>query len=382
MAMTDHNSTGDDPMFDFHATNARGRSKFSLGRKAVLGAAFVLGAATSSQAGPGNCAVTFAVSNATQIEALQFESTLSPGAVALGDFNACAAVPSGITDFNTDANTLEVGWATDGGAFSGPGDFVTCNFNAPAGVPTLAPSDFSAIATLDCTKSFNPFAVCGPAPTYSVTIGDCSSCGNGVVEPGEQCEAPDPNCNGATCTLLGSCTPQPLVGCKTGAAGKSKLQVKDNADNAKDSAQYAFGAGAATTLDEFKDPVNTAGVAYRLCVYDGDGLVAAHEVPSQGTCDGVDCWKPASTKGFGYKNKGGLVGGITQIKLTSGDDGKAKASIKLKSKTAFAAPTLPLVEPTVKAQLVIDDGGTPVCFETAFPAAAKNDDAQYSVKGP
>jgi hypothetical protein len=372
-------------MLDQHAKESRGRSLSLLGGKALLGAAlFALGSASTSFALPASCPVTFAVSNATTISALQFESTISPGAAALGDFTGCSASTSGILDFNTAGNTLEVGWAADGAAFTGPGNFVTCDFNAPGGVPALVPADFSSIATLDCTKQTIPsFQLCSPSPTYSVTIGTCNVCGNGIVESGEQCEAPDPNCNGATCQLNGNCTDQPLPGCKTGAAGKSKLQLKNNADNTKDSGQFGWGAGAATNVNEFKDPVNTVGVAYRLCVYDDDGLVAAKEVASQGTCDGAPCWKASGTKGFQYKFNSATVDGVAQVKLTSGDAGKAKVSMKMKSKLgSFVAPPLPLTEPNVKAQLVIDDGGTPVCFETAFPAATKNDAAQYSAKGP
>jgi hypothetical protein len=75
---------------------------------------------------------------------------------------------------------------------------------------------------------------------------------------------------------------------------------------------------------------------------------------------------------------------VAQVKLTSGDAGKAKVSMKMKSKLGnFIAPPLPLAEPNVKAQLIIDDGGAPVCFETSFPApATKNDATQYNHKGP
>jgi hypothetical protein len=375
-------------MLDQHAKKSRGRCLSSLGGTALLGAVLALGSASTAFAQAASCPVTFAVSNATTIAALQFESTISPAAAALGDFTGCTASTSGILDFNTAGNTLEVGWAADGGPFTGPGTFVTCNFNAPGGVPALVPADFSAIATLDCTKQTIPtLELCAPAPTYAVAIGTCSVCGNGIVESGEQCEGPDPRCNALTCTLNGNCTPTPLAGCKTGAALKSKLQFKDKlggfVDNTKDSGQYAWGAGAATTLSEFKDPVNTAGVAYRLCVYDANGLVSANEVPSQGTCDGAPCWKASGTKGFQYKSKSATVDGVAQVKLTSGDAGKAKASIKMKSKTGtYVAPPLGLTEPGVKAQLIIDDGGAPVCFETTFPAAAKNDASQYSAKGP
>jgi hypothetical protein len=248
----------------------------------------------------------------------------------------------------------------------------------------VAPADFSPITVLDCTESANPVTPCGPAPTFSATIGTCSVCGNGTVELGEQCETTDPNCN-PDCTLAGNCSDTPVLGCKVSAAtGKSKIQLKSDDDNTKDGGQYQWAKGAETMLAEFSDPVNTAAIAYRLCVYDGDGLVAAKEVPSQGTCDGKPCWKASGTKGFQYKSKTGVSDGIVGIKLASGAAGKSQVKVQLKGKGGnFVAPPLPLTEPGVIAQLIIDDGQpSPVCFQTTFPAAAKNDEKQFSAKGP
>ena len=375
-------------MFQQQSTTARGRSRSSLGSKAALalGAAGIALGMASSAFAQTSCPVTFAISNGATPEAVQFEATVSPAAAAQGDFTNCTTIPSGIVDFNTDGNTLELGWATDTVAFAGPGDFATCIFSGPGAV-AIAPADFSPIALLDCTESAAPVMPCSPAPTFAVTIGTCSVCGNGTVEPGEQCETTDPRCN-PDCTLAGNCTDQPILGCKVSAAAlKSKLQLKDNIadplDNTKDSGQYQWKNGALTDVTEFKDPVNTAGVAYRLCIYDDEGLVAAHEVPSQGTCDAKPCWKASGTTGFQYGNKNGAVDGISQVKLKAGAANKSSVSVKLKSKTGeFVSPPLPLAEPNVKAQLIVDDGVTPVCFETSLTAATKNEPKQYSAKGP
>jgi hypothetical protein len=372
-------------MFDLHAKKSRGRSGSTLGSRALLGvgAALIgLGAAGSAFA-QTSCPVTFAINNAATPEAVQFESTITPAAAAQGDFTGCSVIPSGILDFNTDGNTLELGWATDSVAFAGPGDFAVCTFTGPGAV-TLLPADFNSIALLDCTESANPVTPCAPAPTFDVTIGTCSVCGNGTVEPGEQCETTDPNCN-PDCTLAGNCTDAPVLGCKVSSVvGKSKIQVKDDADNTKDSAQYQWAKGALTATTEFGDPVNVAGIDYRLCIYDADGLVAAKEVPSQGTCDGKPCWKASGTKGFGYKDKNGVADGVTGIKLASGEAGKSQVKFQLKGKGGnLASPSLPLPVGNVVAQVIVDDGSpTPVCFETTFTTPTKNDVKQYSAKGP
>lgn len=362
-------------MFDLHANNLRGRTKSLLAGGVAFGAALVLGTAAPSFA-QFNCPVTYALNPADTVAALQFEVAIEPAAVALGDFVSCETVPSGILDYNTDGNTLEVGWASDSGAQVGVTDFAICRF---FGTAAPAATALDSITVLDCTENDVLITPCVPAPTFSVSVGVCSQCGNGIVEEGEQCETTDPRCL-PNCQLEGTCSDTPLAGCITGTAGKSKLQLKDNADNAKDSGQYALGAGAATTIATFgPDPALTPGLNYKLCVYDGDGLVADHEVPSQGTCDGKPCWK-GGEKSYQYKSKSATADGVSQIKLQPGVAGKTKVQVKMKSKLGnFVAPPLPLTEPGVRAQVVVPGGA---CFETAFPAATKNEASQYSAKGP
>jgi hypothetical protein len=363
-------------MLNLQANNSRGRAKSSLFGGVALGAALVLGAASTSFA-QFTCPVTYSVP-AQSLAALQWEVAIEPGAVALGDFVSCETVNSGIIDFNTDANTLEVGWASDAGAVNNVTAVAICNF---VGTGAVSATDVDSITVLDCLSDDDPFTLCGAPPAMTATVGTCSECGNGIVEEGEQCETTDPRCL-PNCQLEGTCSDTPLVGCLASATpGKSKLQLKDNADNSKDSGQYALGAGPATDLlaNFGADPSVTPGLTYKLCVYDGDGLVADHEVPSQGTCDGKPCWK-GGTKSYQYKSKSATADGVSQIKLQPGVAGKTKVQVKLKSKLGnFVAPPLPLSEPGVRAQVVTPAG----CFETTFPApATKNDAAQYSVKGP
>ncbi|TFH28294.1 MAG: hypothetical protein E4H00_08815 [Myxococcales bacterium] len=345
----------------------------------MLATALVLGGATSSFA-QFNCPVTYAINNGATVEALQFEVAIEPPAVALGDFVKGESVPSGIVDFSTAGNTLEVGWASDSGPVT-PTDFAICRF---AGTAAPAATALDSIAVLDCTSNSNPVTPCGTTPTFSVSVGTCSECGNGLLEEGEECEIDDPRCN-PDCTLEGTCSSAPLLGCISGEVGKSKLQFKDKAgnfvDNAKDAGQYALGKGAATTLADFgADPAETAGLNYKLCVYDATGLVGDYEVASQGTCDGKPCWK-GGTKKYQYKSKSATADGVAQISLTPGAAGKTKVQVKMKSKAGtFVAPPMPLSEPGVTAQFVAPSG---VCFGTVFPSPAKKNDAtQYNHKGP
>jgi hypothetical protein len=168
-----------------------------------------------------------------------------------------------------------------------------------------------------------------------------------------------------------------LATCKAGEAGKSKLQLKNNtkdlADNSKDSGQFQWKKGDATTVGEFMDPVGGAAT-YSWCVYQNGVLAFGQDVPAGAG------WSPSGATGFQFA---GDVGGVAQIKMKAGDAGKAQVQVKAKSKVGnFSSPPLPLATP-VTSQLVIDDGVvTPVCFSTAFTAPTKNDEKQFNSKGP
>lgn len=73
-----------------------------------------------------------------------------------------------------------------------------------------------------------------------------SECGNGVLEPGEQCDAPIPECDVATCTLIGECALSRQVSFEPG--GVSRSDDTTVAPNTTDFGTCANTAGAPVHL--------------------------------------------------------------------------------------------------------------------------------------
>jgi len=291
----------------------------------------------------------------------------------------CIGAPAGNLSAGASATNVDIGWANSTTPFTGPGNFVTCNFIATAPPATLDPGDF-VVSVLDCSgnTAVPTPGPCSPPAAISVSVGACTPvaavCGNGVKEGGEECDG------GATCTSHcvlkpNGCTAAPLTGCRTGLAGGSKILIKNNlGDNTKDQGQYQWKKGAATTVDDFADPVN-GSATYSWCVYDNNGLVGGETVAA-GTG-----WAASGTTGFKFKSATD-ASGVSGITLKAGDTDKASVSLKAKDKEGdYKAPSTPLVTP-VKSQFVINDGGQKLCFETIFTAPAKNDASQFNSKGP
>ncbi len=336
------------------------------------------------------CEVVISVTNAMTANALQIE--LNHGAAQAGGFSKLDCVmtgaPPAFTDVNVDGATVEVAWVNQANVFTGPSVFASCQY-----FPTVPPAVLNAaqfVPTVkDCTVG-NPPVPC--SATVNVAIGSCEDvepvCGNFAPEIGEACDEGDDADEGCTehCTPSGGCTDLPLAGCRSSAPGRSKIQLRNDtkniADNKKDQGRYDWKNGNATDVADFGDPVNGTP-SYHWCVYDNEGLVLGAEIPGGGTCDGKPCWKSAGSTKFQYKSKNGDADGVAQMKLTAGVDGKAAIGIKAKSKLGdFVAPHLMPLDAPVTAQLIVEVGVDSLCFETVFTNASKNEEKQFSAKGP
>jgi hypothetical protein len=179
------------------------------------------------------------------------------------------------------------------------------------------------------------------------------------------------------------CGPTPAVGCHSGLPLKSSVLLKRTpGDDTKDQIKWKLSKGDATGIGEFMDPVGGTAT-HHFCIYDASAapqpLLEAVVLPG-GTCSGRPCWKAAGTTGFKYKNKLAMPDGVTDEKLKSGAVDKSQVSVKAKG-ALIDMPALPLTTP-VTVQLVITDGVTTSCWQTAFPTSLKNDTFQFRAKGP
>ena len=156
---------------------------------------------------------------------------------------------------------------------------------------------------------------------------------------------------------------------------KAKLLLRNKLDDRKDKIVWKWSSGAATTKEEFGDPLATDD--YVLCVYDGSGVRLSAVAPAGGVCRGpqVLCWadKPV---GFNYKNKDLTPNGIFKLSLKAGTDGHAKIGLK-----GFGAlltmPDLATLTSPVTVQLHRSGGGACWGAEYSFPPDIRNDGVQF-----
>jgi cysteine-rich repeat protein len=246
---------------------------------------------------------------------------------------------------------------------------------------TVLPVDTADQEVCAQTAGLSPFAV-----------GVEAGCGNGIIEPGEQCDDAAANgtpgdCCTATCTLVicatcDACQPSlgcvsaPQPSCRTPTLpAAAQLQTKSVVAGVKDLLKWKWTKGQATTLTDFGDPVTTD--AYALCVYGpGPATLLGAPIPPGGACGSKPCWK-ATGNGFKYTDKTGAVAGLTGIELKPGDGGKASVQVKGKgSNLPFGSlpQTLPLPL-TVQLQR---DGQ---CWGATFSAAGATSNADGQFKG-
>lgn len=178
-----------------------------------------------------------------------------------------------------------------------------------------------------------------------------------------------------------SCPATPDPACTTPlTSGRSKISIRRPAGvpSAKDKLVFTWGAGRASVLADFGNPMSSTG--YALCVYDGaSSLVSESRIAAGGSCgrSGRPCWK-TNGKTFTYADASAAAAGIQSVKLKPGVDGKAQISVTAKG-SALATPALPLdASGAVQVQVRnVDDR----CWSAAFATPSRNDARTFIAKG-
>jgi hypothetical protein len=250
------------------------------------------------------------------------------------------------------------------------GSQMVCNDHNPCTNDSCDPG------TGDCVFTPNS-APCSDGS--ACTVGDTCSGGTCVSGPEQEC-GPCENCSTAGCVVA------PATGCRLSTSPeRSKLIVKDGADDTKDKLSWTWAAGEATAAADFGDPVGTDD--YTLCIYDGVSaptprLFVEAAAPAGGACTGgTSCWKPKGTppgsKGFLYKDSAILLpDGLKNVKLQPGASGRAKVKVKGQGPN-LALPSPMNVTLPVVVQLRAQNGR---CFESTFTAAQVDQEDLFRAK--
>jgi cysteine-rich repeat protein len=244
----------------------------------------------------------------------------------------------------------------------------------------------TASATLDSVCSIAGTVCSGPGDCPELDCTTCAStlCGDGVTDPGEQCD--DKNTIGgdgcsATCQLEGACPAARDPECVDDFA-KGAFSVSEKVPS-REKLVARLLMGPQLAAADFGDPVAGA-TAYSLCVYDGAGALARELAVDRAgdACDGKPCWKgigkPPGTNGYRYKDKALAADGVLLMLLRAGAAGKSKLIIREKGPTGLAAALGGETSATV--QLRASDAPAPSCFGVELPAVTKNDGVLFKAK--
>ncbi len=171
------------------------------------------------------------------------------------------------------------------------------------------------------------------------------------------------------------CAPTPEVGCRSSEPFSAELSLSDKK---KPSLKWKVRRGDAAVESDFLDPTSF-GRHLSFCLYDASATnqpIGEMNFASGGQCNGKDCWRDLSGKGYKLKNKSGATTrGLGGIVLKSGEQGRARVQIKGKG-DFLNLPALPLTPP-VTVQLIIDDGVNRNCWQSAFQSPFVNDGVQF-----
>jgi hypothetical protein len=201
------------------------------------------------------------------------------------------------------------------------------------------------------------------------------TCQSGTCSPGTSPCAMGENCDeGSQLCFLGNCPSAAVNTCKT--AAKSKLLIKDNADDTKDKLVWKFGKGQDFTQADFADPTTTSD--YTLCFYAGPTQTLINEA----NINSGALFSAISTKGYKYKDPARTQFGISKILVKGGTAGKTKALAKGKG-AGLPDFTLPLnASPTQPVTVQLRNQGTGQCLSTSFDSPKKDLATQFNAKEP
>ncbi len=271
-----------------------------------------------------------------QAECDAYQSPATGSAVDQVDVGACAdgdadAVQDAVDNCPTVANTTQA----DGNQ-NGIGDVCECA-GGPCGCGngTVDPGeecdDGNAIDGDGCTAA-------------------CTICGNGVVAAAEDCD--DGNLqdgDGCSASCLADCPTSPPAGCA--GAGTSSITMKDMSLGTR-LVDWKWSRGDATSMADMGSP-RTKG-AWVGCLWSAGSLAMSARIPAG------PAWQE-KPRGWAYKDTRGTWAGATKVLLQEGIAGRSKAQLQLKG----VRVPMPALE-ALAAPLVLQLRGDSTCRVSTF----------------
>ncbi len=160
--------------------------------------------------------------------------------------------------------------------------------------------------------------------------------------------------------------------------GKSRLKIKDDADDSKDSLNFRWLGGENTIPLDFGNPF--AITSHSLCVWGGaeeSTMEKLYEstIPPGGQCAGKPCWKSID-QGYRFNDATGTNRGLNRLLVKGGIDEKARLLTRGKG-AGLDLPALPLVPAGGTARVQIRNEAT--CWEANLAASISKSDASTFV---
>ncbi len=267
----------------------------------------------------------------------------------------------------------------------------------------------SSVVVSATSSDFSTFTGSGSCnDTIPLTFTMTRRCGNGTVDPGEDCQEAaaahpsGPCCSTSTCRLkpataqcvpdsfgqclfdLGACSGDSSQGCvaappcSTGAS-KSKVILTNRSAPGRNSLKWHWKSTAAVDVSDFSPALDPSKVI-DVCATDATGAIrSVHEVT------GGPGWTPTGSSGFRYRDKNLLQDGIRTITLKAGPAGKAKIIVKGRGAN-LGAPTLPLSAPAhvylLLRSATTSEAQFDACWDATYSSAAVNSASAFKAKLP
>jgi hypothetical protein len=175
-----------------------------------------------------------------------------------------------------------------------------------------------------------------------------------------------------------ACSPTPKTGCRQPTVdGTGVFRFNAPANPARRTLLWKWIRGEATSAGDLGDPAHCIG--YAVCVYDASGnpqpLISAVAPPGE-LCEGRACWRPLPKQGVEYFNRPTNADGLRRLRLSPGDDGRARVGAQATGAN-LALPATPLTPPVI----VQAQGANGECWSGTYDAfIAQNANGRFRAK--